>query len=204
MLAGRFGLGTLSLGGASDDALAHYASNIAICEEIAAGCGQTFDRRGFRIAIPMHIAETREKAIDDLKFGFEGWVKYSHDVLPFSPVPAGEKDPLGYLVANRGAIVGTPDDAIEALETINAGVGGFGAYLVMEQNWADWSAANRSYEMFARYVIPHFRGHFAARRESYDESARQHPVYVEQAKRAMAEAKARADRQRGKPTGPSQ
>lgn len=203
MLAGRFGLGTLSLGGASDNALAHYASNIAICEEIAAGRGETFDRRGFRIAIPMHLAETREKAIADLKYGFEGWVKYSQSVLPFSPVPLGEEDPLGYLMANRGAIVGTPDDAIAALETINAGVGGFGAYLVMEQNWADWSAANRSYEMFARYVIPHFRGHFAARRESYEDSVRQHPAYVEKAKRAMADAQERADRQRGKKTDPT-
>ncbi len=197
MLAGRCGLGTLALGGASDNALKHYASNIAICEEQAALRGESFDRRGFRIAIPMHVAETREKAVDDLKFGFDGWVKYSHEVLPFSPVPHGEKDPLGYLMANRGALIGTPDDVISALETIYEGVGGFGAYLVMEQNWADWSAANRSYEMFARYVIPHFRGQFAARRESFDESARQYPVYVEQAKQAMAAAKEKADRERG-------
>ena len=201
VLAGRFGLGTLSLGGASDNALAHYTSNIAICEETAAENGRRFDRRGFRIAVPMHLAESREKAIADLQFGFPNWVKYSHQVLPFSPVPHDEKDPLGFLIANRGAIVGTPDDAIAALKAIDAGVGGLGAFLIMEQNWANWSAADRSYEMFARYVMPHFRGQFAARRESYDVSAAAYPEYVEGAKRAMAEAKARHERSRAAAPG---
>ncbi len=191
VLAGRYGLGTLSLGGASDEALATYAVNIALCEETAAQHGRTFDRRGFRVAIPVHIAETREKARADMEFGFLNWVKYSHEVLPFSPVPHGQADPLDYMIARRSAIIGTPDDAIAALEAIDAGLGGFGAFLIMEQNWADWSAQNRSYEMFARYVIPHFRRQLAARKESYDVSAAAYPEYVEKAKQAMARAKAR-------------
>lgn len=191
VLAGRYGLGTLSLGGASDEALAGYAGNIAICEETAAQYGRRFDRRGFCIAVPVHIAETREKARADMAFGFANWVKYSHEVLPFSPVPHGQTDPLDFLIARRSAIIGTPDDAIAALEAMQAGVGGFGAFLIMEQNWADWSAQNRSYEMFARYVIPHFRNQLAARQESYDVSAAAYPEYVERAKQAMARAKAR-------------
>lgn len=196
VLAGRFGLGTLSLGGGSDDALAAYRANIAICEETAAANGNVFDRRGFRIAIPVHVAETREKAMDDMRFGFADWVKYSHEILPFSPVPKDEKNPLEFIVATRRGLIGTPDDVIAALEAIDAGVGGFGAFLIMEQNWADWGAANRSYEMFARYVIPHFRRQFAARRESYDVSAAKHPEYAEAARRAMAEAKARHEASR--------
>ena len=191
VLAGRFGLGTLSLGGASDDALAGYAGNIRICEETAAENGVAFDRRGFRIAIPIHIAESRDKAMDDMRFGFDGWVKYSHQVLPFSPVPEDEKNPLEFVVSTRRAIVGTPDDAIAAIEAIQAGVGGFGVFLIMEQNWADWAAADRSYEMFARYVIPYFRRQLSARRESFDHSFSKHADYVREAHEAMARAKAR-------------
>ena len=191
MLAGRFGLGTLSLGGGSDDALAAYKENIRICDETAAENGQVFDRRGFRIAIPVHIAETREKAIDDMRFGVDNWVKYSHEVLPFSPIPHGEADPLEYAMERRNALIGTPDDVIASLEAVYEGVGGFGAFLIMEQNWADWAASDRSYEMFARYVIPHFKRQFAARRESYDESAAKYPEYVRAAKEAMAKAKAK-------------
>ena len=126
--------------------------------------------------------------MENVRFGFYDWVKYSHEVLPFSPIPEGEKNPLEFAIDRRSALIGTPDDVIAALEAIDAGVGGFGAFLIMEQNWADWTISNRSYEMFARYVIPHFRRQFSARRESYDVSKAKHPEYVRAAKEAMAQA----------------
>lgn len=193
-LAGRFDLGILSLGGASDAALAAYSENIRICSETAREHGREFDRRNFRIAIPVHLAETREQAIKDLRFGFDNWVKYSQDVLPFSPIPRDEANPLEFAMERRNAIIGTPDDAIRILEAIDAGVGGFGVFLIMEQNWADWAAADRSYELFARYVIPHFRRQFSARQESYDHSKHHHPEYSRAALEAMADAKARYGR----------
>lgn len=204
MLAGRFGLGVLSLGGASDDALVAYGDNWRICEELAEKHDQTVDRRQFRIAIPVHLAETRERAMEDIRFGFEGWVGYAREVLPFSPVPADVADPLRFVMETRRALIGTPDDAIRALEDIQAGCDGFGVFLIMEQDWADWSAANRSYELFARYVIPHFRGQFAARRDSYDESKAQRPTYVISAQKGMKEAKDRYERQRPPPAGTDQ
>lgn len=196
MLAGRFGLGMLSLGGASDDALAAYAENWRVCEEIAKANRQTVDRRQFRIAIPIHLAETRERAIEDIRFGFEGWVGYAREVLPFSPVPPDVADPLRFVMETRRAVIGTPDDAIRALEDIQAGCGGFGVFLIMEQDWADWSATNRSYELFARYVIPHFRGQLSARHESYDHSRRHHPSYQVSAKEALEDARERYRRER--------
>ena len=35
------------------------------------------------------------------------------------------------------------------------------------QNWADWEATKRSYELYARYVMPHFSGVNRHREESY-------------------------------------
>lgn len=196
MLAGRFGLGMLSLGGGSDDALAAYAENWRICEETAAKHARTVDRRQLRIAIPVHLAETRDRAIDDIRFGFDGWVGYAREVLPFSPVPHDVADPLGFVMETRRGLIGTPDDAIRAIEDIQAGCGGFGAFLIMEQDWADWSASNRSYEMFARYVIPHFKGQFAARKESYDDSKARHASYLVSAQKGVADAQDRYERER--------
>jgi len=87
MLAGRYGLGLLTLGGYSDDALVAYAKNWGIYAEIAAANGLEADRRKFRIAVQMHIAETREQALKDIGFGVEQWGHYARDVLPLGPVP---------------------------------------------------------------------------------------------------------------------
>ena len=196
MVAGRFGLGMLSLGGASDSALAAYAANWGVCEEFAAKHGRTVERSGFRIAVPMHLAETREQAVADLRYGFDSWVGYAREVLPFGPIPDGVDDPLAFVMETRRAIIGTPDDAIRAIEAMQEGCGGFGVFLSMEQDWADWAATDRSYELFARRVIPHFRGQLAARRESYAYSAQRKPAYTVAAQEAVNDVKARYERER--------
>jgi len=166
--AGRHGLGMLSLGGVSDDALAAYVANWAVCEDAAAVHGQTVDRRNFRVAMFMHLADSVEQAREDVRFGLDGWAQYAKDILPFSPIPAEVTNVYEFLVENRGAVIGTPADAIAAIEHAQAGSGGFGVVLFMAQDWADWDATRRSYELFAHHVIPHFRGDLDGRRTSYD------------------------------------
>jgi limonene 1,2-monooxygenase len=36
--------------------------------------------------------------------------------------------------------------------------GGFGAYLTLAHNWANFEATKKSYELIAREVFPHFQG----------------------------------------------
>ncbi len=177
LLAGRHGLGLLSLGGHSDEALAAYARNWRIYEEAAQAHGHRADRRGFRIAVQMHIAETREQALQDIRFGVEAWGGYARDVLPLGPVPKEVRDVGAFIVENRGAIVGTPDDAIREIQRMQTGSGGFGVVMFMCHDWADWPATQRSYELFARHVIPHFRDQFAARQDSYDDAASRQPEF---------------------------
>jgi limonene 1,2-monooxygenase len=55
------------------------------------------------------------------------------------------------------AVVGTPDDAAAKIEALIAQSGGFGCFLFMAHNWAEWAATKRSYELFARYVAPRFQ-----------------------------------------------
>ncbi len=199
MVAGQYGLGLLSLGGASDDSLAAYARNWRVCEELAETHGRTVDRADFRIAIFMHLAETRERAREDVRFGLDRWAGYAKDVLPFGPIPPEVTDTYAFLIENRGAVIGTPDDAVEAIERAQAGSGGFGVILLMANDWADREASLRSFELFARHVMPRFNRRLDARRESYDVSKARRPELLPAARQGVAEADRRyeADREGG-------
>ena len=82
-------------------------------------------------------------------------------------VPAGE-DPLEWFVENSYGVVGTPDDAIALIERLQEKQGEFGVFLQQAHNWADWEETKRSYELYARYVMPHFSRDNRPRAESYD------------------------------------
>jgi len=116
----------------------------------------------------MHLAETRERAFDNVRFGLVPWARYLKEVTSFEFVPPDSPDPAGYVVEHGVGIIGTPDDAIRHIEQILDGTGGFGVHLDFAHNWADWESTKRSYELFARYVIPHFKGTLQSRRASYD------------------------------------
>ena len=188
MLAGRYGLGLLTLGGYSDDALAAYAKNWGIYREIAAANGLEADRRKFRIAVQMHIAETRDQALKDIGFGVEQWGGYARDVLPLGPVPKDVTNVAEFVVENRRALVGTPDDAIREITHMQEGSGGFGMVMFMCHDWADWAATQRSYELFARHVMPHFQGQIAGRQTSYDAAADRQPEFRAAATEGIAKA----------------
>jgi limonene 1,2-monooxygenase len=63
-------------------------------------------------------------------------------------------------------VIGTPDDAIEMIERLEKQTGGFGCFLQLAHNWADFEPTKRSYELFSRYVIPHFEQANDARADS--------------------------------------
>ncbi len=170
--SGKHGIGMISIGGSSDEALAAYARNWGIHEEAAREGGKTTDRSKWRITTFAHVAETREKARADMAYGLKNFAKYFTDVATFPIIPPGIEDPVNYLIESGLAAIGTPDDCINHFERIWKGSqGGFGAVLLLAHNWADWEATKRSYEMMARYVHPHFqRGSNNLRQWSYDDA----------------------------------
>ena len=93
--AGQHGLGLLSLGATSDGGFDALASNWAIVEEQAAEHGQTIDRNAWRLVGPMHIAETREQAIADVRFGLEKWLYYFREVATLPIVPGRRRPGRG-------------------------------------------------------------------------------------------------------------
>jgi limonene 1,2-monooxygenase len=155
--AGRHGVGLLSLGATSDGGFNALASNWAIAEELAKDNGQTMDRSAWRLVGPMHIAETREQAMADVRFGLERWLFYFREVANLPIVPETAGDPVEAFLKMPMAVVGTPDDAAAKIQALVDQSGGFGAFLFMAHNWANFAATKHSYELFARYVAPKFQ-----------------------------------------------
>ena len=166
--AGRHGLGLLSLGATSDGGFNALASNWAIAEDLAKDNGQTMDRSGWRLVGPMHIAETREQAMSEVRFGLEKWLYYFREIANLPIVPDTEGDPVEAFLAMPMAVVGTPDEAAAKIQALVDQSGGFGAFLFMAHNWADWAATKHSYELFARYVTPQFQSLNVGRAASMD------------------------------------
>jgi limonene 1,2-monooxygenase len=113
------------------------------------------DRSNYRVMAPFHIAETRERAIENVRAGFEKWQLYSYSVNPEGGAAIGMPSIEAINEGGRGAI-GTPDDALRVLENYWVKTGGFGCILILAHDWADWEATKRSCELFARYVLPRF------------------------------------------------
>ena len=156
--AGKHGAGLLSLGATTSAGFNSLAANWGIAEDIAKENGQTMDRSRWRLVGQMHIAETKDKAIEQVRFGLEKWIYYFKEIANLPMVPDDFKgDPVEAYLALGQAVVGTPDDAIERLQQLVDESGGFGCFLLMAHNWARWEDTKRSYEMIARYVVPHFQ-----------------------------------------------
>ena len=157
--AGTNGISLLSLGASSTAGFNALAANWAIAEEMAAEHGKTVDRNGWRLVGQMHIAETKDKAVEQIRFGLEKWIYYFREIanLPMVADAAAGQDPVEAFLAQGSATVGTPEDAKRRIQEMVDTSGGFGCYLLMAHNWANWEDTKRSYEMIARYVMPEFQ-----------------------------------------------
>jgi limonene 1,2-monooxygenase len=188
-LAGKHGLSLLSIGATQTEGFNVMENTWSVMEERAAEFGQTdrISRDDWRLVGPMHIAPTREQAREEASFGLAEWVDYFVRVAALPIVPEGlDEDHLVDAVVDSGiAVIGTPDDAIAQIERLEKQAGGFGTYLFMAHDWADRKATLRSYELFARFVRPHFQQNYAATRNSRDWVAERRPEQLGRAGEAI-------------------
>jgi len=185
LAAGRHGIGMLSIGGTSDDAMKHHRSNWELYAETAMANGHKPDRRDWRLVTLIHVAETREKARENVKFGLDQFCDYFRDVATFPIVPADIADRYQYMTESGMACVGTPDDAIAFIEWLQKGSGGFGVIMELAHNWADWEQTKRHYELMARYVHPKFQGWREWRDDSYACARDHHAEFTGQSSAAV-------------------
>ncbi|MDP6606661.1 MAG: LLM class flavin-dependent oxidoreductase [Dehalococcoidia bacterium] len=155
--AGRFGIGMLSVATSQPGGMISLQEAWAWAGEAAAESGSIVSRADWRVVTPFHLAQTKEEATQEATAGAYA---FNHDYFGETlgrPTAPGE-DTLQAQVDRGGAIVGTPDDAIEAIEKIQELSGGFGGLLGLAHEWAEPEATRRSYELWARHVAPHFQG----------------------------------------------
>ena len=159
--AGKHGLGVLSVsvvrGGSISSNLGDFW---AIAEETAESYGQTVDRKEWRIVLHVHLAESRKEAMEQVR---ERSAAYQYDYfhqtmgMPFEYDGSREKI-ADYMVANGAWCVGTPDDLIAKIKELDEQSGGFGGFMIQATEWGTREQVMHSYELIARYVMPHFQG----------------------------------------------
>jgi limonene 1,2-monooxygenase len=170
MLAGKHGFGMLCLAATAGEGFGALDANWAIANTIAAERGLKMDPSRLRLAGPMHIAESRDQARQNVKFGLEKWVNYFDRATAngLANMRVAGRDLVDAIVESGRAVIGTPADAIAQIERLQAKQGNFGVFLHLANDWADWEQTKKSYELYARFVMPHFARVNRHRQSSYN------------------------------------
>jgi limonene 1,2-monooxygenase len=165
-LAGKYGMGALSIASTSLEGLQALPVQWQFAEEAAEKYGKTVDRRDWRVLMSWHLAESKKQAQQEAVDGLQWWHnEYNVRVLGRPGAVAVEDKWTLLDQATAGssgagtAVVGTPDEMVKAIRDIQALTGGFGVVLGFAHDWANPEATLRSWDLFARYVIPELNGH---------------------------------------------
>lgn len=156
--AGRLGTGLMSLSATTPEARNAAGTHWDVAVEMGKRHGHALQRKDWRMVGLIHVAETREKALNDVKYSLDEWVQYFEDVAVLPMVPPDRKgDAAQFLMDTGRAVIGTPDDAVRQIEMLQKASGGFGCYLITDANWTSFANKLRSYELVAQYVFPKFQ-----------------------------------------------
>ncbi len=156
--AGTHGIGVLSIGAGLLGGPEALAEQWKLAEEAAAKAGKVADRRKWRLVVNAHLAEDDEQALREVQAGERvETVTYFEDTLGRPP---GRSDqPLRDGVKMGTTLVGSPETVTKGIHRlIELSRGGIGGVLFRAHEWANREQTLRSYELFARYVIPQFQG----------------------------------------------
>jgi limonene 1,2-monooxygenase len=156
--AGKHGVGVLSLAAGLPGGPEALVEQWRIAEETAAKHGQRMDRGAWRLVTNMHVAEDDELALREVHAGERReTVTYFEETL--GRPPGRSDDPLRDGVRMGTTLVGSPDTVRKGIERLLGFTdGGAGGILFRAHEWATREQTLRSYELFARYVMPCFQG----------------------------------------------
>jgi len=171
-LAGKHGMLFLSPAGKNVRNNQTKAEQWNKVEAIATKHGTHTSRDNWRIASCVYLAESKEEAWRDVEASIARDLQYFAAIGLKAPYESYPGQPLSEITPRSGAdrrdwIIGTPDDAIAQIERMQAETGGFGGLMLTTHEWVGSDKMRRSYELFARYVIPHFRGHTSGYRDEW-------------------------------------
>jgi limonene 1,2-monooxygenase len=160
-VAAKNGIHLLSVGATAAGGFDALALHWDVMEQRTKEFGHQADRSKWRLCGPMHLAETKEQAIEEVRFGLDAWSDYTQNVLAAPHFRAAGKtfeERVAWVNETGLGVIGTPDDAVAQIERLEKQSGGFGSYLLIHHEWARPAETLRSYELFANYVKPKFQG----------------------------------------------
>jgi limonene 1,2-monooxygenase len=155
--AGTHGVGVLSIGAGLPGGPEALATQWKIAEDAAAKSGKTVSRKKWRVVVNAHIAEDDEQALNEVRKGERNeTITYFEDTL--GRPPGRSDDPLSDGAKMGTTLVGSPDTVAKGIRRLlEYSQGGFGGILFRAHEWATREQTMRSYELFARYVMPVFQ-----------------------------------------------
>ncbi|WP_299597022.1 LLM class flavin-dependent oxidoreductase [uncultured Tateyamaria sp.] len=165
-LAGKYGTGLISIGATTAAGFDALALHWDVIEEEAKHHRHTPDRSKWRLVGLCHIAETAEQARRDVEYGIEHWFNYFQEIAAFPQMSMpgqNAKEMIDFINDSGFGAIGTPEMCKAQIDRLwKQSNGGFGAYLMLAHNWANFEATKKSYELIAREVFPHFQGQHLA------------------------------------------
>ncbi len=158
LAAGKHGVGVLSIAAALPGGPQMIADQWKIYEDTARANGIEPDRKKWRLVVNAHLAEDDEQALKEVHVGERRETQtYFEDTL--GRPPGRSDDPLREGVQMGTTLVGSPDTVAKGIQTLlDFTKGGCGGILFRAHEWATREQTMRSYELFARYVMPRFQG----------------------------------------------
>lgn len=200
-LAGKFGAAVLTITVPRDPSSGE--SNLqglwTVAEASAAEHGQTVRRDDWRLVLPVHLAETRQEAIEAVRLGAGRYQReYFEETMGRPRIADVPLEQIVDVMVERDAwIVGTPDDCVAAIHRLAERSGGFGGLLVQTVDWATREQVLHSYELLARYVMPQLQGSVVGTVASNRWAHERRDTLLAGRVRAIDRAKAAYQEQRG-------
>ena len=155
-IAGIHDYGLLSVGATTPAGFGALPSHWEIYARKAIENGRKAQRDKWTLVAPMHLAETREKAMHQVLTGIDQYGPLYAE-MGITPSLLSREALIETLIENGFAVVGTPDDAIEQINRLMAQTGGFGKLLLPVNHWANARNTLQSYALFSQTVIAHFK-----------------------------------------------
>jgi len=155
-IAGIHDYGLLSVGATTPAGFGALPSHWEIYARKAKENGRKAQRDKWTLVAPMHLAETREKAMHQVLTGIDQYGPLYAE-MGITPSLLSREALIETLIENGFAVVGTPDDAIDQIDRLLAQTGGFGKLLLPAYHWANARDTLQSYALFSRTVIAHFK-----------------------------------------------
>ena len=177
-LAGALGTSLLSLSMSVPGGFAALETTWGIVTDQAAKSGRDEpDRAGWRVLGIVHLADTRDQAIDDCTYGLQDFANYfgggpgsfRWPTPPTGPRPSSRRGSSSQTMRAKAiAVSAHPATRSPISRTCWSGLVASAPSCYLAMTGRRRGATYHSYELFAREVIPHFKGQLSAPRSSHD------------------------------------